>query len=259
MTEPVSGDKWDAALRDAVADISVPPSGLLPGTGTYETWARTTIARHFCRHGLTPNSVPSASETSRNDVLEEAANWILQQKDTWTPNDMLDALKSLAPPTKFTKNNIVDTGRAEAAPFNDGTAHIDHPLHHFDRTCLACWQETEAAPSHAGHSNEPCPDGDACLDARRYGAIHPAPSSTAPTGATPRMDAALDIGDDVVFAEGCRLERELAEAKKLIALIYDDKTGAIDLSKAPHSATGDSRPDTEADGIVFCGKCGAQR
>ena len=36
------------------------------------------------------------------------------------------------------------------APINDGSAHLDHPLRHFDRTCLACWQEAEndAAVSH---------------------------------------------------------------------------------------------------------------
>lgn len=37
----------------------------------------------------------------------------------------------------------------QGGPHNDGTAHIDHPLRHFDRTCLACWQESEAGADDA--------------------------------------------------------------------------------------------------------------
>ena len=55
------------------------------------------------------------------------------------------------------KANAMDDSFAAVAAWlkrDDGeetAPHIDHPLRHFDRTCLACWQETEqlaeAAPT----------------------------------------------------------------------------------------------------------------
>lgn len=36
-----------------------------------------------------------------------------------------------------------NAARSATVPPNDGKSHINHPLRHFDRTCLACWWEAD--------------------------------------------------------------------------------------------------------------------
>jgi hypothetical protein len=83
-----------------------------------------------------------------------------------------------------------------------------------------------AAPSHELHTHGegPCPDGDACPDARRYGSIHPAPSSSGtprteqlhrklhPESALSSKDHYYGLGQDPIWELARQLERELAEA-----------------------------------------------
>lgn len=106
----MSDDRWDQALTDAVADISCPPSGLLPGTGAYETWAKTAIARHFARHGISARSaiVPNCP----NDEAIQVAHRALDKNiKTWSQSETIKMAQEILRLARAASENA-DTARS---------------------------------------------------------------------------------------------------------------------------------------------------
>lgn len=108
-------------------------------------------------------------------------------------------------------------------------------------------------PSQHTHGSGPCPDGDACPDARRYGKIHPAPSQPAegPTPETDRLESGIDarhtlrgfympedVVDLLVLARTLERQRDAVamRAEELIKMLDEALFTAGKLAVSPPSA-----------------------